>query len=242
MYPPTKKLFHADPYQTQAQANVLGVKDEYVVLDRTIFYAESGGQDPDLGSIGGRPVVDVQDQWGRLHNVTGGPVDVPAVKVDTIVVHRLSRAADLGEGETVELAIDWDRRYKLMRNHSASHFVFHAVNSMSEDKTGNAPHLKGCHITDGGARFDFAADIPSEWTPEIEKLANGWIAKGDPIDMAPEPSSDEIYYWTCGDIVIPCGGTHVRGAGELGAVKLKRSKKGRGLTRIGFDGVSGEPG
>ena len=241
IYPATKKVFHNHPYKKDLEANVIAIKDGHVVLDKTIFYAESGGQDFDTGFINNTKVVNVQDQLGQMLYLKGGAVEVPSVKVDTIIVHKIEGETDFCVGETVKLMIDWDRRYKLMRNHSASHFLFFAANAIAREKIGEKLFTKGCHISVDGARFDFSYDIPSEWIPDIEALANEQISRGLEIEMKAEPESTEIFYWTYGDdIIIPCGGTHVKSATELGKITVKRRKQGKGTTRLGFDGVAGE--
>src|SRR4051794_31530200 len=86
----TEKLFHRDGSLLHASARVVEVQDNFVVLDRSIFYAESGGQEYDTGSIDGIAVVDVQDQGGRLLNCKGTRVEIPAIKIDTVIVHQLA--------------------------------------------------------------------------------------------------------------------------------------------------------
>jgi len=231
--PKTAKLFHADPYLREAEADVVYVDREFVVLDRSIFYAESGGQEWDEGTIDGLKVVDVQDQSGRPLSVKAPRVPLPSINVDTVIVHRLREPCPFKPGQRVALAIDWPRRYANMRNHSAAHFVLHAVQQTLDKNDDDLP-VKGCHIHPAGSRIDFAADLPGASVPAVETAANDLIATGLPIGMEAEPASDEVYYWTYdGDrIVIPCGGTHVRSATELGPLKLRRSKKGANLTRV----------
>ena len=239
MYPPTKKLFHLDPYNVRCQACVLGVVGEYIILDQTVFYAESGGQESDRGTISGCAVVEVHDQLGRPLYLKDRIVDVPTINVDTIILHKMI-GGDIRVGQYIVCEVDWERRYKVMRNHSASHFVYYAANEVFNRRDGTKLFTKGCHINDEGFRFDFSADIPSDWVTEIEEISNGLIARGMDIDMQCEPESTEVFYWTYGDIIIPCGGTHVRSAKELGPLTLKRTKKGKGLTRVGYEGVAGE--
>lgn len=229
----TAKLFHADPYLREADAEVVYVDREFVVLGRSIFYAESGGQEWDEGTIDGLRVIDVQDQSGRPLTAKSSRVPIPSIQVDTVIVHRLAEPCPFKPGQKVHLALDWTRRYANMRNHSAAHFMFHAV----QESMRQGPEeifTKGCHIHPAGSRLDFLADLPSEKFPDAESAANTMIAKGLPIGMEREPASDEVFYWTYDDnrIVIPCGGTHVRSAAELGDIKLRRSKKGAGLTRV----------
>lgn len=231
--PKTVKLFHPDPYAREAEAEVIYVDREFVVLDRTVFYAESGGQEWDEGTIDGVRVVDVQDQSGRPVSVKVPRVPLPAIQVDTVIVHRLSEPAPFKPGQKVHLGLDWTRRYANMRNHSASHFMFHAVQETMREGSDDIL-TKGCHIHPQGSRLDFVADLSSEKFPEAEAATNAMIAKGLPISMDPEPACDEVFYWNYEDgrILIPCGGTHVRSATELGDIRLRRSKKGAGLTRI----------
>jgi alanyl-tRNA synthetase len=232
--PKTVKLFHADPYLREAEAEVLHVDREFVVLDRSVFYAESGGQEWDEGEIDGIRVVDVQDQSGRALSAKNPRMPLPSIRVDTVIVHRLAQPCPFKPGQRVHLTLDWARRYANMRNHSASHLVLHGVQEALREDVSEELMIKGCHIHPQGSRFDFAADVPGAKLPDAEAIANELIAKGMPIAMETEPASDEVYYWTYdeGRVVIPCGGTHVRSAAELGPVKLRRSKKGANLTRV----------
>jgi alanyl-tRNA synthetase len=238
-YGKTEKVFHQYPYSSEAEATVVGQVDHYVVLDRTVFYPISGGQDPDVGAIEGAPVSYVHDQAGQPFSKSE-PRPVPRVNVDTTVVHHLADDVTFEPGQRVRLSIDWDRRYKLMRNHSAAHFVFHGVTTLYEEEFAEPLVTKGCRIATDGVRFDFSRNVPKEIVDEAERIANDWMQGSHPISMVQDDQSDEIFYWTCEDIVIPCGGTHVQSTDELGPVSLRRSKKGSNLTRVAFSGVSGE--
>jgi alanyl-tRNA synthetase len=229
--PPTIKMFHADPYRSEATAKVLFVKDDLVVTDQSIFYAESGGQVPDTGTIDGVGVVDVQKQGGHTARINHPRVDVPMIAVDTFIVHRLDRPASFAVGDEVAMKIDWHRRYLNMRYHSAAHFLFHAVRTVVPCD-GNGPLTRGCHIHSESARFDYFDPVPAEAIEPIERLANELIDKGLTIRMEREPHADDLLYWIYDDIIIPCGGTHVRSARELGPIAVSRRAKGKNNTRV----------
>jgi alanyl-tRNA synthetase len=229
--PPTRKLFHVDPYQAECAATVVLVKDDLVVTDETIFYAESGGQVPDQGTIDGLPVIDVQKQGGITLVLRRSDIEVPPVAVNTFVVHRLGRPAPFRVGQRVSMALDWPRRYLHMRYHSASHFLYHAVRRLCRTEQGD-PVTRGCYIHSESARFDYFDPVPGEAIARIDHMANELIELGAPIRMEKEPAADDLFYWTYGDIVIPCGGTHVRTAGEVGPITVKRTAKGRNNTRV----------
>lgn len=228
---PTAKLFVDDPYLAETDATVLFAQGPYVILDRTLFYAESGGQHSDTGTLGGLRVIAATKKGGRRLVVERAGVDVPAVTIDTVFVHQLEAEAPFHRGDRVHLVLDWARRYRTMRYHTAAHFLYHAAHQVydtAEDKL----FTKGCSITDMAARLDFFGALGPEKVPLLESLTNSLIAAGPDIVMEPEAQTNDIQYWRCGDIVIPCGGTHVRSARELGLVAVKRSKKGATTTRL----------
>jgi len=229
--PATRKLFHADSYCTEATARVILVDNELVVTDRSVFYAESGGQVADKGMIDGIPVVDVQKQGGRTARIANPKVAVPAISVDTFIVHRLDRPASFAVGQEVAMKIDWDLRYLHMRYHSAAHFLYHAVRALLPCD-GEGPTTRGCYIHAEGARFDYFDPVPAEAIGEIEDFANEMIRRGHAIRMEAEPDVDDLFYWMYDDVIIPCGGTHVRSAQEVGEISVRRRAKGKNNTRV----------
>ena len=232
---PTQKIFHEEPYLTSLRATVLHVQDDLVVLDRTIFYAESGGQVADRGFIDDVEVVDVQKVGGRSVYVSRDGnrhgLSVPPVEVDTVTVHRCTNPAAFTVGQPVTLTIDWPYRYRAMRNHSAAHFLFLAVREVCRLQDFE-PFTKGCHITDQSFRFDFAAKFDSAMVTDISAQANAWIAEGLPITMEPDAAISEVLYWLYGSLVVPCGGTHVRSARELAPIRVRRQSQGRSVDRL----------
>lgn len=230
--PGTEKLFHLDPYLTECEATVLHVEGNLVVTDRTPFYAESGGQVADIGTIGKVRVEDVQKLPGTpvfiqpQDNRFG--VSVPMVQIGSVFVHRCATEPDFGAGDKVNMKIDWDYRYANMRNHSASHFLFEAVRRVYPQ----VPPVKGCYIYNKSSRFDYAGRLNPARIPEVEAMANAWIARGEPIAMEPDKRTKEVSYWLYDDIVIPCGGTHVKSATELAPIRVKRKSQGKRIDRV----------
>jgi misacylated tRNA(Ala) deacylase len=150
----TEMLYLEDSYLTEFTATVEEGDDDVVVLDRTAFYPTGGGQPHDEGTLtwdgGGADVVDVtKDKGTVLHTLEGSTPD---------------------EGAAVEGAIDWERRYALMRVHTAAHLLSAAVEEVYD-----APATGGQLYRDR-ARLDFEID---GWDPDvvadIQKRVNGWI-------------------------------------------------------------------
>ncbi|WP_311174217.1 alanyl-tRNA editing protein [Halobellus ordinarius] len=233
----------AEPEVREFTAAVVDVDDRTVTLDRTYFYAESGGQPADRGTLGGRRVVDVQ-------------------KDGDAVSHTLATAPEFEVGEEVTGIIDDDFRTYCMRAHTASHLLYGAGRRVLDDLG-----YGGFDISEEKVRVDFTTttDIDDETLVELERLTNRavWESRdvsweGMPTDEATDredvafntkteegvmDDADtvrivEVDGWD----VAACGGTHVSNTREIGPVTvLDRSNPGEGLTRVEFavgpDGV-----
>ena len=101
----TEKIYYEDAYAVRFTANVISSGGNSIVLDRTAFFPEEGGQSPDRGVIAGFPVVDVRIRDGYIHHV----LEIPEGK-------RMP-----AEGDAVEGSIDWDHRFSNMQQHSGEH-------------------------------------------------------------------------------------------------------------------------
>lgn len=229
--PPTRQLFHDDPYATEATATVLVANGAEAVFDQSIFYAESGGQVADRGEVEGHQVVDVQKAGGRLFTLSNGD----AATVESVFRHVFDKPTDLEAGQQVTMRLDWDRRYRNMQMHTLAHFLFFSAGERlglaSVDDL--APLTMGCRISDATARFDFAADIPEAGVAEIEERVAALLATSGEATVEPVEGTHDVLVWRSGDIAIPCGGTHVRHPNEIqGRVTVRRRSKGRGLTRL----------
>lgn len=206
----TQKLFWDDPYQTQLTTRVAGVSGQQVRLEQTIFYAFSGGQESDHGTIGAYPVLEAR-------------------KDGLDIVYTLPDTHDLQVGSVVEVHIDWDRRYKLMRLHFAAEMILQCVYQ-------RCPGIEriGAHIGEDKSRIDFARDGSiAVLFPELEQAAAGLVEAGSPIITAFEDEPSQRRYWKVeGFASMPCGGTHPRTTAEIGGIKLKRKNIGKGKERI----------
>jgi misacylated tRNA(Ala) deacylase len=239
----TKLLYYEDAYLKKFNAEVLEIKkieDRYsVVLDRTAFYPAGGGQPADMGAIKGN----------------NGKVKVFNTKMaDGTVLHIADEVeGELRAGEKVEATIDWDRRYTLMKNHSAAHLMAEALRRA----TGTPLKIIGSAIDVEKARLDFAYEKSlGPLLPMIEEVANRLIKEDRLVEirMMKRKEAEEYVkrFHESLEILPPqvenvriveikglhacaCGGTHVKSTSEIGNVRvLKRRSKGKGVERLEF--------
>lgn len=206
----THKLFWQDPYQTQLDTHVAAVNGDDVTVDETIFYAFSGGQESDAGTVGGFPVLDAHKEGKEI-------------------VYTLPDGHELKPGDAVTMTVDWERRYRLMRLHFAAEIVLELVY-----KTLPSIEKIGAHIAQDKSRIDF------EWgenltglLPTLKEQARALIAQDCAIVSAFSDEAQERRYWEIeGFGHVPCGGTHLKRTGEVGEIELKRKNVGKGKERI----------
>ncbi|WP_193183622.1 alanyl-tRNA editing protein [Nisaea sediminum] len=227
----TEELFREDSYLKSCTAKVVSAGPEGVVLDRTVFYPTGGGQPGDSGT---------------MKTMAGEVAIADTVKGEGGITHVLADGARLpAVGEEVEVTLDWDRRYRHMRTHTALHILCSVVDGGVTG--GQIGELKG--------RLDF--DIPGE-RPEKETLTaklNEVIAGNHPVSLSwitdaelqanpdlvrtmsvkPPMGSGKVRMVRIGEDVDfqPCGGTHVRSTAEIGTVQVgKIENKGKQNRRI----------
>jgi misacylated tRNA(Ala) deacylase len=218
----TELLFRDDAYLKTASARVVAVRDGKVELDRTIFYPLGGGQPGDTGFL-------IRDNGERIAIADTRKGDAP----DT-VAHQLAAGAALPEaGEAVGLEIDWDRRYALMRLHTALHVMSCVV---------VAP-VTGGNIAPDKARLDFDIDMTLLDAARIAQGTNELIARAvatesvwitdEELDARPElvktmsvqppRGQGRIRLLRIPGIDLqPCGGTHVANIAEIGGIQVVR--------------------
>ncbi|MCF8482305.1 MAG: alanyl-tRNA editing protein [Rhodospirillum sp.] len=205
-----ERLFWTDPYRTHLESRVASVHGQDVTLEATIFFAESGGQESDKGTIGGIPVTRAQIL---------GPE----------IVYTLAESPPFRVGDSVTTVLDWPRRQALMRLHFAAEIVLELYYKAF-------PGLEkiGAHIAETKARIDFLFEGTIAPTfPEILARFDALVDADPPIAST---FSDEAALRRCWSIAgfaqVPCGGTHLRRAGEVGRIHLKRKNIGGGKERV----------
>ncbi|KUK99432.1 MAG: Putative metal-dependent hydrolase [Parcubacteria bacterium 32_520] len=185
----TKRIYWENPYQTAFSAKVEKVEGKNVWLDQTCFYPESGGQAGDTGTMNGQKVIDTKfDQ-------------------DKNIFHVMENETTLKTGDSVEGVIDWERRYKIMKIHSASHIMEHFLFKIFGQLKLTGSHLNEKHDS---STYESAERLDQEKLSMVEKEVNDFISQNLPIETYPDEKKPNYRWWKCGDILIPCGGTHPR--------------------------------
>jgi alanyl-tRNA synthetase len=210
----TVLLFRLDPYIREVDATVMRAEDGFVVLDRTCFFPQGGGQAGDTGEISGSKIVNTLSDGEEVRHITEG-------------------TAPFTSGQRVHGVIDWQRRYRMMRLHSASHLVYYIMQEVFGDRC--RPVSSGM-LDDVKDRSDYLFDVPLDRgkLALVEDRVNRLIADGLLVTHSLEPGSEERLLWEVTPFpAMACGGTHIRNTAEIGRVSLKRgSKPGRGRERI----------
>ncbi len=205
-----QKLFWENPYQTFHNSIVTSVDGNDITLRSTIFFAFSGGQESDHGTIGGKQVISAQ-------------------KNGLEIVYTLADNHGLTVGENVEIYIDWTRRYRLMRLHFAAELILELFY-----KSLDGVDKIGAHIGETKARIDFSwPESIAPMLPEFALRANEIIEADLEIKCAFDDVVTERRYWEIdGFSRVLCGGTHLKRTGEIGQIRLKRNNIGRGKERV----------
>jgi len=235
--PETQMLYYKDAYVTEFEAQVLRVVDnKYVVLEKTAFYPEGGGQPSDHGHL-------------EFAGIKSEVADVQ--KLGNVIVHALKGSVPK-EGDAVKGIIDWKRRNNLMKQHTATHVIM-----------GAAKRVLGQHVWQCGAqkgldhsRLDIShfRRLTMEENQKIEELANEVVMRKIPVETSwmPRGEAEKLYGFrlyqggvvpgkeirvvkSIGWDVEACAGTHVKNTGELGFIKIIHTERIQdGVERIVF--------
>ena len=229
----SEALYLKDPYIKEWEAEVAGViEGKHIILDRTAFYPGGGGQPHDTGTI---------TSGGHAYNVVGLGKDGEKI------IHEVDRSG-LKEEERVKCSINWDRRYKLMRMHTAAHIIA----QMFHMETGAL--ITGGQLGEEQSRIDMSIDVfGREKLTEYEDRVNNVIKRNLDVSFKYVPREEamkdpalfklakgfpehirEVRIVSIGGYDVQAdGGTHVRNTKEIGAVKFAGfQNKGKANRRI----------
>ena len=220
-----EKLFYEDTYIKTFEAKVIlcvpGKKAPYeVILDRTAFYPEGGGQPADHGMLGTAHVLDVHEKDGHVVHYVDEPLE---------------------EGSCVQGTIDWERRFTHMQNHSGEHLLSGLIHQhYGYDNV-------GFHMGQEEVTIDFNGPLTAEQVETLELEANSLIYKDVPVVIT-YPTPEELHNMEYrskkeltgqvriveipGGDVCACCGTHVRTTGEIGIIKVTSLMNYKGGVRM----------
>jgi misacylated tRNA(Ala) deacylase len=233
----TEALFRSDAYLRSCDAVVTSVAADGVELDRTVFYPLGGGQAGDSGWLLTADGTRLRVSDARKSKHDGATPD------DTL--HLLDPATEwrdlLQPGTAVRAEIDWERRLRHMRFHTATHLLCAVVRQL----------VDGCSITSDYARLDFAMTdlldkgevqagldsliaaghpVSCEWITDEQMLANPQLVKS--MSVSPPIGFGRVRLLRVEDVDLqPCGGTHVKNTAEIGAVRVAKIEKKSARTR-----------
>ncbi len=234
----TEALFRQDAYLRQCEARITHIDETGIMLDRTVFYPLGGGQAGDTGGFvladGTRLTIADTRKSKREGATPDDAVHVPAEGQEALL-------ARLSVGDTVRAEIDWERRFRHMRFHTASHLMCAVL-----------PHaVDGCSITTEYARLDFVTNEPIE-REAVEAGLAVLVAAARPVaidsisdeEMAERPELVRTMSVKPpvglgrvrlvrieGIDLQPCGGTHVANTSEIGALRVAKIEKKTSRTR-----------
>lgn len=239
----TEVLYYLDCYLKEFEATVEKVTDgKYVVLDRTAFYPESGGQPNDTGKL-------VREEDGAVFEV------VYVGKFGDDISHEVAVADEaapiLKPGDKVKGIIDWERRYRHMRMHTATHVVANVI-----EKEAGA-QISGNQLGLDKSRVDFSLEaFDRDKFAEYEKMANDVIAEKHPVNfylVSREEAEEKLSRLTTlakgfsedikeirlveieGITIEACGGTHLQNTGEIKGIRIEKlQNKGKSNRRMYF--------
>lgn len=204
-----RKVFWEDPYQRTLTTKVASVSENRILLEETIAFSFSGGQESDKATINGLLIIDSEIEGNLIY-------------------YTLEEGHGLSPGDRVTMEIDWPRRYRLMRLHFAAELILELVTrKLGLEKI-------GAHIGEEKARIDFIFDQNiSTYFEEILTEYNKIITRDEVIKTDYADIKDQRRFWKIeGFAEVPCGGTHVKSTAEVGFVRLKRVNIGGGKERI----------
>lgn len=213
---------------TKLETSILHIQGNEIVFQETIGYSESGGQESDKVTINGISVLS-----SRMDR-----------SVPFFIYYTLPEGHSFSVSDKVLMEVDWLRRNRLMRLHFTCELVLILINrlfngtqqgtELKPEEIDTVIRKRGAHMAETGARIDFECSKNiSEYFPAILGEYNKIIDANLPIEKGFLNEAEQMRYWRLPNIaMVPCGGTHVRSTGEVGAIDLKRDRANKGVERI----------
>jgi misacylated tRNA(Ala) deacylase len=230
----TELLYQEDSYVNEFDATVVKAEGRSIILDKTHFYPASGGQPGDTGRFTAK---------GKEYKV------LSAKKSGEDVAHEVDNEG-MSAGDRVHATLDWDRRYRLMRGHTACHIPSYVVNKAT------GALITGNQIAEDKCRVDFDLEnFDRERIKAFEQEANAIIAAAAPVSIRTLPRDEAFRIPSvmklknvlppsvemirlveiCGHDTQACGGTHVRNTSEIkGITVIAAENKGKNNRRVYF--------
>ena len=225
----TEKIYQKERYLKEMEALVLRVEGADVVLDRTIFAPDSGGQPCDLGRLGGFSLKNVTEKGEEIVHTLRSEAD----------------AAKLKAGDRVQLVLDWPRRFDHMQNHLGEHILsglFKSVYNLDN---------KGFHLGDTDGTFDLdTLELTEEMIREVENRANQAVYDAVPVQVDLLRSAEDALKYPLRkelkveeDIIVvsvpgvdcvACCCPHLSDTSQIGIIKITGTEKYKQLTRVHF--------
>ena len=231
----TDCLFRDDSYRQACDARVLAITEQGgLVLDRTVFYATSGGQPGDTGAL-------ITAPGARIPIATAVYTDAAKTEIAHVPA---DGASAIAVGDTVTAAIDWDKRYARMRMHTALHLLSAVLPyAVTGGSVGDTDGRLDFDIPEAGldkddiaaklaAMIASGAAVTSRWITDAELEANPGLVKT--MSVKPPMGTGRVRLIEIAGLDLqPCGGTHVRKVDEIGAVQITGiEKKGKQNRRV----------
>jgi alanyl-tRNA synthetase len=224
----TEKLYDSRPYDKTFKAKIRKIEPAEdgaisLVLDRTVFFPEEGGQTSDTGSLGGYQVRHVSIEDGIIYHEV------------------LCSADDLHEGDEVEGSIDWDHRFSNMQNHTGEHILSGLLHSDWESEN------VGFHLSDNTVTLDTSKLLKEDDITELERKANEIVYRDIPVECryyrpdelegieyrSKKEFEEDVRLVTIPGVdICACCAPHVGRTGEIGIIKVIRAIKYKGGMRL----------
>lgn len=220
----TQKLYYTDAYIKEFEARVLSAEKSGelydVVLDKTAFFPEEGGQSSDRGFIGSSRVLDVRETDGKIHHFCDTPPTI---------------------GEKTACKLDFDERFEKMQCHTAEHLLCGVIHKLFGFEN------TGFHLSDEQVVFDVSGVLTKEDIEKVSALANGAVYENRPVNtyFPTESELPSLEYRAKLDLKTgvriveiegydscACCAPHARATGEIGIISILNFEKHRGGTRI----------